>query len=42
MKPVTGVEIEQAKKTAASNGNSLPDPIREGDIRVFIDITKNQ
>jgi hypothetical protein len=40
MKPATGVELEQAKKRVASNGNRLPDPIREGDI--FIDITKNQ
>jgi hypothetical protein len=25
----TGVEIEHAKKRVASNGNKLPDPIRE-------------
>lgn len=38
--PATGAEIEQPKKRVASNGNRLPDPIREGEI--FVDITKNQ
>lgn len=38
--PATGAEIEQPKKRVASNGNRLPDPIREGEI--LVDITKNQ
>ncbi|XP_069674134.1 serine/threonine-protein kinase VRK1-like isoform X2 [Periplaneta americana] len=38
--PATGADIEQPKKRVASNGNRLPDPIREGE--VLTDITKNQ
>ncbi|PNF39204.1 hypothetical protein B7P43_G01303 [Cryptotermes secundus] len=38
--PATGAEIEQPKKRVASNGNRLPDPIREGEI--LVDIAKNQ
>jgi hypothetical protein len=39
MEPATGAEIEQPKKRVASNGNRLPDPIREGE--VLVDITKS-
>jgi len=38
--PAGGADIEQPKKRVASNGNKLPDPIREGEI--LTDITKNQ
>lgn len=37
--PATGAEVEP-KKRLASNGNRLPDPIREGE--VLTDITENQ
>jgi vaccinia related kinase len=37
--PAIGAQIEP-KKRVASNGNRLPDPIREGEI--LVDITKNQ
>jgi vaccinia related kinase len=40
MEPATGAEVEQPKKRVASNGNRLPDPIREGEI--LVDIAKNQ